>query len=90
VQPDVNDVNEEMNQMRRTWTVVAVLVGLAIANVTARQWPDWRGPSASRVSGETGLPVRWSDTENVAWKASLTGLGISSPIVSKDLVFVTS
>jgi outer membrane protein assembly factor BamB len=61
-----------------------------VATLGAGQWPDWRGPSGSRVSSETGLPVRWSDTDNVAWKASLTGLGISSPIVFKDLVFVTS
>jgi outer membrane protein assembly factor BamB len=42
------------------------------------------------VTLENGLPVRWSETENVAWKASLKGLGVSSPIAWGDLVFVTS
>jgi outer membrane protein assembly factor BamB len=74
---------------RRTSALVGMLV-LLVAGLGAQQWPDWRGPSASRVSSETGLPVRWSDTENVAWKTSLTGSGISSPIVWKDRVFVTS
>jgi len=34
----------------------------------AENWPHWRGPSASGVSSETGLPIRWSDSENIAWK----------------------
>jgi outer membrane protein assembly factor BamB len=76
--------------MRRTWPVVAAVLGLCVAGIRAEQWPHWRGPSASGISGETRLPVKWSDTENVAWKASLTGLGISSPIVWGNLVFVTS
>jgi outer membrane protein assembly factor BamB len=75
---------------RRTCVVVAAALGWLAVTLDARQWPDWRGPSGSRTSSETGLPVRWSDTENVAWKASLNGFGISSPIVSKDLVFVTA
>jgi outer membrane protein assembly factor BamB len=42
------------------------------------------------VTPETGLPVQWSDKENVAWKATIRGFGISSPIVWGDRVFVTS
>ena len=56
----------------------------------ARQWPHWRGPAASGVSPERGLPTQWSDSDNIAWKAAIRGLGISSPIVSGDLVIVTS
>jgi outer membrane protein assembly factor BamB len=42
------------------------------------------------VSADPKLPVRWSATENVAWKAPIGGLGISTPIVSGDSVYVTS
>jgi outer membrane protein assembly factor BamB len=66
-----------------------VLSALSLATVSA-DWPHWRGPSGSGASPENGLPVRWSDTENVAWKAPIRGLGISSPIVLGDQVFVTS
>lgn len=76
--------------MRKQWACVVVLIGLLAATLGAEQWPQWRGPAASGSSSEQGLPVRWSDTENIAWKASLPGLGISSPIVSGNLVFVTS
>src|SRR4029079_15505135 len=67
-----------------------VLAGSLVAHVQAENWPQWRGPAASGVSGEERLPERWSDRDNVAWKAKLRGLGISSPIVWGDLVFVTS
>ena len=60
------------------------------APLAAADWPQWRGPSSSGVSPESALPVTWSATENIAWKAPLAGLGTSSPIVSGDTVFVTS
>ena len=61
-----------------------------IAAIRADDWPHWRGPDATGVSSEQTLPTRWSASENVAWKAALGGLGISTPIVSGDRVFVTS
>jgi len=66
------------------------LIILLASAVYGNDWPNWRGPSASGVSPETGLPDRWSSTENIAWKAPVRGLGISSPIVWGDRVFVTS
>ena len=54
------------------------------------EWPQWRGPSSAGVSLESALPATWSATENIAWKARLEGMGTSSPIVSGDIVFVTS
>ncbi len=75
--------------MRRSVLIASLLVSLT-AVLDARQWPHWRGPSASGVSAEKGLPVKWSNSEGIAWKATVRGLGISSPIVSGDLVFVTS
>src|SRR5688500_1168029 len=62
----------------------------AVAAMRADDWPHWRGQQANGVSSEQTLPTRWSATENVAWKAPIAGLGISTPIVSGDRVFVTS
>lgn len=76
--------------MRNLLTSVAMCVALVVVHLHADDWPQWRGPLASGVSAEQGLPARWSDTENVAWKAPLPGLGISSPIVFGERVFVTS
>jgi len=41
------------------------------------------------TSGATGLPVTWSDDENIVWKTALPGPGASSPIVFGDRIYVT-
>jgi outer membrane protein assembly factor BamB len=69
----------------------SVVIASAVVSTTqAQQWPAWRGPTASGISAEEGLPVAWSETEAIAWKAPVRGLGISSPIVGRTFVFVTS
>jgi outer membrane protein assembly factor BamB len=68
----------------------AILQSLLPAMSYASDWPQWRGPHGNGIADEKNLPDRWSATENVAWKASLSGLGVSSPIVFGDRVFVTS
>ena len=55
----------------------------------AHDWPQWRGPHGTGVSTEKDLPARLSPADLV-WKAPLGGLGVSSPIVDDDRVFVTS
>ena len=59
------------------------------ATVAPTDWPQWRGPAGTRVADGIALPTSWSDDENVAWKVPLHGLGVSSPIVWGDQVFVT-
>jgi hypothetical protein len=69
--------------------VLVITVGLT-CTVYADTWPHWRGSLATGISSEKGLPETWSETENIAWKTRLRGLGISSPIVWGNQVFVTS
>jgi outer membrane protein assembly factor BamB len=74
-----------------TYLVVVVsLVTVCAPRLLAQHWPQWRGPSSQGVSSESGLPTRWSATENIAWRVTLAGLGNSSPVVWGDRVFVTS
>ena len=74
--------------MRVLLATVAVLIAIPIP-AYPDNWPQWRGASGNGVSAEPGLPVRWSK-DDVVWKAPLKGLGVSSPIVWGDRVFVTS
>jgi outer membrane protein assembly factor BamB len=76
--------------MRTVSALLIAVLGLTATTLGADNWPHWRGPSASGVSNEAKLPTRWSDSENIAWKAPVRGLGISSPIAWGDLVIVTS
>ena len=74
--------------MRIVLAAIIALIGMPNA-AFSDNWPQWRGSSGNGVSNETGLPTRWSK-DDVAWKASLKGFGVSSPIVWGDRVFVTS
>ena len=58
------------------------------ATLEAENWPQWRGPSLNGVSGETGLPLRWSRTEHIAWKLELPAWSGSTPAVWGDRIFL--
>ena len=64
-----------------------ICVGMVAADEPS--WTGFRGQGDSH-STATNLPLTWSDTQNVAWKKDLPGFGQSSPVVWKDLIFVTS
>jgi len=55
-------------------------------------WPQFRGISASGVAEGFSVPVEWNVAAgtNVAWKADVPGLGLASPIVWGDTVFVST
>ncbi len=66
-------------------TAVLFLPGL----LTAEDWPQFRGPNCSGLALSThSLPVSFSDTQNVLWKAPL-GDGIGSPVVAAGRLFTS-
>jgi outer membrane protein assembly factor BamB len=65
-----------------------LLTSLAFA-VDPGGWPKWRGPNDDGMA-RGDAPLKWSDTENIAWKAEIPGRGFSSPVVWGDSVFVTT
>jgi outer membrane protein assembly factor BamB len=67
---------------------MGVLV-LAVGPLAAGDWPQFRGPGGRAVSDEA-VPVTWSPTENVRWKADLPGRGLSAPVISGGRVYVTA
>ena len=77
-----------MSIRARAFATAVLLSGLTA--VHAADWPHWRGPGANGVAPDSTLPLRWSATENVAWKSKLAGVGVSTPIVSGNRVYVTS
>jgi len=67
------------------------LAALAVTGMAiGEEWPNWRGPQGNGVSSESGLPLRWSEQENIAWRVDLDGVGLSTPIAAGDRIFVTS
>jgi len=76
--------------MRRL--VIVAIAALAGTSVSAQNWPAFRGANAAGVADGQATAVKWNlDTgENLAWKAPIPGLAVSSPIVWGDRVFVST
>src|SRR6266511_5884081 len=70
------------------------LVGLTLFTLNAvsatDQWPQFRGLQAGVAADDPTLPDSWSETDNIAWKVPIPGLGWSSPVVWDDHIFLTS
>jgi outer membrane protein assembly factor BamB len=70
--------------------IVWLLAGAAaLPMLHAADWPQWRGPELRGTSPERDLPVRWSTRENVAFRLALPSGGASTPVVSRDRIFLS-
>jgi outer membrane protein assembly factor BamB len=82
------------------FALALVTLCLAAAGITAApraprpgvDWPQFRGIAAQGVAEGFSLPIKWNTAtgENVAWKTPIPGLGLSSPIVWGDEVFIST
>ena len=55
-----------------------------------QDWPQFRGPEGQGHSTATKLPLKWSESEAVAWKTPIDGLGWSSPVVGEGKIWLTT
>jgi len=76
---------------------VAVLgLTLTLSWLTASaDWPDFRGPRGdghfSTVDGKpAGLPLVWSETNNVKWKTAIHDRGWSTPVIMGGQIWMTT
>lgn len=76
--------------LSRWAAILAVLLGATTMTAHAENWPQWRGPAGTGASPDVQVPATWSDSTNIAWRARLRGVGISSPIAWEDRVYLTS
>ena len=84
----------------RLATILALLLTpLMLSSVRGDDWRQFRGNESNGVAADSDRvtrarvalpPVRWSETENIAWRADLPGHGPSSPIVVAGHVIVTA
>ena len=49
-----------------------------------------RGPAGDGRSDSQGLPLTWSETENVVWKTPIHDSGWSSPVVWDNQIWLTT
>lgn len=89
------DLLEPLFMRQDTRKIRCVLAAglLALLNhntAVADDWPAWRGPKGNGISNETKAPMKWSPSENIAWRTEIPGRGRSSPIVVGSRVLVTT
>ena len=61
---------------------------VAVAAVSAENWPQWRGPQLNGVSAEKGLPTKWTPEENIAWKLAMPSRTGATPIIWNNHIFL--
>ena len=81
------DLPMQLNVMHRVGFIAAALMAGQFAQA---DWPQFRGPDGDGHSKARGLPLTWSETENIEWKTAIHGRGWSSPVVIGDLIWITT
>lgn len=78
-------------KMKIAWICVLAVAGSSANPLAlAENWPCFRGPTRQGISHEKAVPTRWNAASGIAWKQSIPGEGVSSPIVFGNRVFVTT
>lgn len=82
---------------QRTFLWLLPLALLAFGEPVARaDWPEFRGPwgdghvSAPGDAKVIGLPLHWSETNNLKWKTEIPYRGWSTPVVMGGQVWLTA
>ncbi len=61
-------------------------------SVQGQQWNVYRGPQSSGVLDGANLPESWNGKsgEQVLWATDIPGLGLSSPVIWENKLFITT
>ncbi len=66
------------------FSVITLIIMLVITgvNVSAQDWPQWRGANREGVSKETGLNLNWADKKPaLLWTFRQAGAGYAAPTI---------
>jgi outer membrane protein assembly factor BamB len=88
----VADFRARTLAVTRLRLALSLLLALMWSGAVTRadDWPQFRGPSGQGHSSEAGLPLAWSESRNIVWKAPVPGRGWSSPVVAGGRVWLTT
>ncbi len=70
--------------------LILAVSSCACAALAHGDWADWRGPTADGHTDARGLPLHWSETENIVWKIPIHDLGHSTPVVWGKQIWLTT
>jgi len=75
---------------------VVLSASLVLSLAAAADWPEFRGPYGNGLvlapgdNKPVGLPLSWSETENVKWKTEIPYRGWSTPVILNGQVWLTT
>jgi outer membrane protein assembly factor BamB len=72
--------------MRKPVLILSLIVTATTA--LSANWPAWRGPNGDGVSAEKNLPIKWSPTQNIAWKLALPQWSGATPVIWSETIFL--
>ena len=78
-----------MKPMRILLPIFVLTLTADAAIQPVKYWPAWRGADSSGSTTKGTYPAKFSNTENVLWKAELPGKGCSTPIVWGEKIVLT-
>ncbi len=93
-----------MHFRKSPWPAISRLIRYAVSFsvslsglvLGAGEWPTFRGPfgdghvAAPGDTNTVGLPLRWSETENIKWKTEIPYRGWSTPAIVGQEVWLTT
>lgn len=84
------------SRLARTLRVALLFAVADPGAFAATDWPDFRGPwknglaEAPDSTEPVGLPLTWSESENVAWKTAIPHEGHSTPVILDGQLWLTT
>ena len=75
--------------MRFCAPLLLTILSAALASA-GETWPEFRGPTGDGHADASGLPVTWSESENVVWKTPIHDRGWSSPVIWQGQIWLTT
>jgi len=57
---------------------------------SALDWPEFRGPGGQGISNARNVPLNWGSSSNIVWRAVISGIGWSSPVLRGGRLYVTT
>src|SRR6476620_3356923 len=67
-----------------------LLLSTLAATQAAENWPQFRGPDGNGRADARGLPLHWSEKQNIVWKTPIHDRGWSSPVIYGKQIWLTS
>ena len=73
----------------KTASNLLLFAALSLSQLSAKDWPNWRGPNHNGISEEKGLDLDWPKAgPKLLWQVDGCGRGYSSVAIADGKIFL--